>query len=54
VTADSYLTRLSDPGGISGTAITNLTGNGHTIYYGIRVCPAPDGQAYTLNDGGML
>ena len=33
VAADSCLSSLSDSGGISGTAITNITGNGHTVYY---------------------
>jgi hypothetical protein len=54
VTADSYLTCLSDPDGISGTAINNITGNGHTVYYDASACPALGGQTFTLNDGGTL
>jgi hypothetical protein len=54
VTADSYLTCLSDPDGISGTAISNITGNGHTVYYDASACPALGGQTFTLNDGGTL
>jgi len=33
VTADSYLAGFSDASGIAGSTITNITGNGHTIYY---------------------
>ena len=33
VTADSYLTCLSDPEGTSSTNTTNINGNGHTVYY---------------------
>ncbi len=54
VTGDSYLTCLDDPGGISGTAVTNITGNGHTVYYDAGACSALGGQSYTLNGGGML
>jgi hypothetical protein len=54
VTADSYLTCLSDADGISGTTITNITGNGYTVYYDSAACPALDGQTYTLNGGGSL
>ncbi len=54
VTEDSYLTSLTDTGGISGTTITNITGNGHTVYYNVSACPDLNGQAYTLNGGGYL
>ncbi len=54
VTADSYLTTLSDTSGISGTAITNINGNGHTVYYDAAANPALGGQTYTLNGGGVL
>ncbi len=54
VTADSYLTCLTDPDGISGTTITNVIGNGHTVYYDQSACPALDGQTYTLSGGGYL
>jgi hypothetical protein len=54
VTADSYPTCLSDAGGISGTNITNITGNGHTVYYDAASCPALGGLTYTLNGGGTL
>jgi hypothetical protein len=54
VTADSHLTCLSDAGGISGAAITNITGNGHTVTYVASACSALGGQTYTLNGGGTL
>jgi hypothetical protein len=54
VMADSYLTCLSDPDGVSGTAISNITGDGHTVYYDASACPALGGQTYTLNGGGTL
>jgi len=54
VTADSYLTSLTDPAGISGTTITNIIGNGHTVYYDPVACPALGGATYTLKGGGTL
>ncbi|MFN8597540.1 MAG: hypothetical protein U0559_15330 [Anaerolineae bacterium] len=54
VTADSYLSCLSDEGGISGTTITNINGKGHTVYYNPSACAALNGQTYTLNGGGTL
>ena len=54
VTADSYLTVLSDTAGISGTTITNIVGNGHTVYYTSSACPALGGKTYTLTGGGSL
>jgi hypothetical protein len=54
VTADSYITCLSDPDGISGTSIINITSNGHTIYYDASLCSQLGGQIYTLNGGGTL
>ncbi|MFN8519567.1 MAG: hypothetical protein U0667_09340 [Chloroflexota bacterium] len=56
VTADSVLTTLSDQGGVSGSTITNITGNGHTVTYDASL----DGNAwlaggtYTLSGGGTL
>jgi hypothetical protein len=54
VTADSYLTSLSDPDGISGTSINNIIGNGHTVYYNAGSCPELGGQTFTLSNGGVL
>lgn len=54
VTADSYLTTLTDSSGISGTQIANITGNGHTVYYDQSACPALGGQTFSLNGGGYL
>ncbi len=54
VTGDSYLTCLTNPDGIAGTTITNITGNGHTVYYNSGACSALGGQTYTLTGGGEL
>jgi hypothetical protein len=54
VTADSYLTCLSDAAGISGTSISNITGNGYTVYYDTSACTALGNKTYTLNGGGTL
>jgi hypothetical protein len=54
VTADSYLNCLTDTGGISGTSVSNITGNGHTVYYNASTCSSLAGQTYTLNGGGCL
>jgi hypothetical protein len=54
VTADSYLTSLSDSAGISGTSITNISGNGHTVYYDGSACPDLGSKTYALGGGGEL
>ncbi len=54
VTSDSYLTSLDDTAGISGTTVTNIAGNGHTVYYDPASCPALGGLTYTLAGGGTL
>lgn len=54
VTAESYLIALNDSAGISGTRITNITGNGHTVYYDASANSALSGKTYTLNGGGYL
>jgi hypothetical protein len=48
VTANSYSTCLSDEGGISGEAITNIKGNGFPVYYKNSSCPALGEKTYTL------
>lgn len=54
VTADSYLTCLTNPTGISGDTVTNIVGNGHTVYYDASACPVLGGATYTLVNGGSL
>jgi len=54
VTADSYLTCLTNSSGISGTNVSNINGNGHTVYYDKSTCPALGGQTYNLTGGGTL
>jgi len=56
VTADSELASLSDTDGISGTSITNINGNGHTVTYDASLAAnrALGGKTYTLTNGGTL
>jgi len=54
VTADSYLTKLNDEEGISDTSITNITGNGFTVYYNSNSNVYLKGKIYTLSGGGYL
>lgn len=56
VTGNSWLTTLSDSSGISGTAISNITGNGYTVYYDSSLSGNSylGGKTYTLNGGGTL
>lgn len=52
----SYLTTLTDTAGISGTTITNIYGNGYTVYYVSASNSALGGKTYTLagTSGGYL
>lgn len=56
VTGNSWLTTLSDSSGVSGTAISNITGNGYTVYYDSSLSGNSylGGNTYTLNGGGTL
>jgi hypothetical protein len=56
LTADSYVTGLSLAAGISGSAITNIIGNGHTVYYdpSSALNSALAGKTYSLRGGGYL
>ncbi|NMB54970.1 MAG: hypothetical protein GYA15_09740 [Leptolinea sp.] len=54
VTANSYISKLINPAGISGTSITNITGNGFTVYYNPTNCPDLGGKTYSLDGGGVL
>ena len=56
VTGDSALTSLSDAQGITGTSITNIYGNGHTVTYdsGLAANSALGGKTYTLAGSGTL
>lgn len=56
LTADSILTALTDPNGVSGNTITNIYGNGHDARYDASL-PANkwlQGTAYALANGGHL
>jgi hypothetical protein len=56
LTADSTLTTLSDSGGISGTRVKNIGGNGHTVTYdsSLSANSALGGKTFTLAGGGEL
>ncbi len=56
VAGDSSLTSLTLTGGVSGTTISNVTGNGHTVYYDASdsANSALGGQTYQLSGGGTL
>jgi hypothetical protein len=53
VTADSYVTCLANAG-ISDDSITNIIGNGHTVYYDSNACAELGAQTYTLIGRGTL
>jgi hypothetical protein len=54
VRGDSTVTVLDDAAGISGTSITNITGNGHTVHYSASANPTLGGKTYSLAGGGQL
>ena len=56
VTADSYLTVLSDADGISGSSISNIVGNGYNVYYDPDASGNSElaGSSYALVNGGEL
>jgi hypothetical protein len=54
VTAASYLTTLNDSGGISGSTVTNIIGDGNNVYYVSADNPSLAGATYTLSGGGSL
>jgi hypothetical protein len=56
LTADSNLVVLSDSAGVSGSTITNIVGNGHTIHYDATNAANSylGGKTYTLVGGGTL
>jgi uncharacterized protein (TIGR03437 family) len=56
VTGNSVLAGLTDPAGISGTAIANIRGNGFTVTYNSSLSANSylGGKTYTLAGGGTL
>jgi hypothetical protein len=56
VTADSYLSAFADASGIAGSTISNINGNGHTVYYdaSLSANSSLGGKTYGLNGGGTL
>lgn len=56
VTGDSVLTILNNISGIAGNEITNIYGNGHTVYYDQKLDENKilGGKTYVLANGGKL
>jgi len=54
LTADSYISTFDNASGISGTTISNITGNGHNLYYLSSINSDLGGKTYTLVNGGEL
>jgi len=52
LTADSYVTALNID--ISGDAVMNVIGNGHTVYYKLSENRRLEGKTYKLKQGGFL
>ena len=56
LTADSYVSGLSLAAGTSGTTISAIVGNGHTVYYdpSALLSSALAGKTFSLKGGGYL
>jgi uncharacterized protein (TIGR03437 family) len=56
LTADSYVTAFSDASGISGSSVTNISGNGHNVYYSssLSANSSLGAKTYSLVNGGYL
>ena len=56
VTGNSALTSMSDPSGVTGTSITNIIGNGHTVTYDASLAANKRlaNKTYALASGGQL
>jgi hypothetical protein len=56
LTANSNLSTISDAAGISGTSVTNITGNGYNVYYNSALSANSPlgGKTYSLVNGGVL
>ena len=56
LTKNSYLGAFSDTSGISGSTVTNITGNGYNVYYDATLSTNSGlgGATYSLVNGGSL
>jgi hypothetical protein len=54
VTADSCLNRIRNAGGFTFDTVTNIIGNGHTVYYNGTANSALSGRTFQLKNGGTL
>jgi hypothetical protein len=53
LTGNSYVTTLTGAV-ISGSSVTNISGNGFNLYYDTSANPSLNGQTYSLASGGSL
>lgn len=54
VSRNCHVESFIDPAGISGSNVTNVTGNGHTVTYNPAKNPVLGGLTYHLAGGGLL
>ncbi|HUI09721.1 MAG TPA: T9SS type A sorting domain-containing protein [Bacteroidota bacterium] len=56
LTTSSYLKTLTDAPGVSGTSVTNIIGNGHSLHYDSTLSGNKylGGKIYSLVNGGFL
>jgi len=56
VTSNSTLTTLADSAGVSGSSVTNISGNGYVVYYNASLSGNSylGGKVYSLANGGFL
>jgi len=56
LTSNSYLSSITNSDGISGAAVTNITGNGYVVYYDSNLAANNylGGKTYSLVNGGYL
>jgi hypothetical protein len=56
LTANSYLSSISNSAGISGSTVTNITGNGYNVYYNSSLSANSylNAGTYSLVNGGYL
>lgn len=54
ISGDCNLNKIEDTQGVSGTSISNIIGNGHTVTYIPSQNPLLAGKIYMLTNGGQL
>jgi hypothetical protein len=54
LTACTSSLTLQNGSTFSGNSVSNIIGNGHTVYYDAKACSALGGLSYSLSGGGSL